>query len=144
MYTKDEAIETYVMGMDDNDLMNLVSYINSYDGSFSNCVWYDMELLDEFLSEKTPTEILNMAWFGSKSGFNPNRDYFKFDAYENLVSGYDVDVVADIKDNLSDIIEHLQNDCYGDTGDFILDDIVRADDDAMFNDDFEEIESEEE
>lgn len=145
MMTKNEAIKAYVMGMDDDDLINLASYINSYDGSFPDCEWFNMEELDDFLSDKSPTEILNMAWFGNDDyGFNPNRDYFKVDAYGNMVSGYDVDVVSDINDNLYDIINHLQNGYCGDTGDFILDDIVRADDDAMFDDDFEEIESEEE
>lgn len=144
MYTKDEAIETYVMGMDDDELMNMVSYINSCDGSFPDCEWFEMELLDALLESKTPTEILNMSWFGSQEGFNPNRDYFKFDAYGNLVSGYDVDVVSDIKDSMEDIIEHLQNGCCGETDDFILDAIINADDAAMFDENFEEVEEDDE
>ncbi|WP_317303987.1 hypothetical protein [Allisonella histaminiformans] len=140
MLNRNDAIEMYVTDM---DLISLVNALNSWDGSFENCQWYDMDELDDFLSGSTPTEILNMGWFGSKSGFNPNRDYFKFDAYENLVSGWDVDVVADIEDSLPDIIDYLQRQDVGHTDDDTLDAIIEADDTAMFDEEtFEQVEEE--
>lgn len=143
MFTREEAIRNYVKNMYDEELMSLVNALSSWDGSFEECQWYDMDELDDFLSGSTPTEILNMGWFGSKSGFNPNRDYFKFDAYENLVSGWDVDVVADIEDSLPDIIDYLQRQDVGHTDDDTLDAIIEADDTAMFDEEtFEQVEEE--
>lgn len=133
MFTREEAIRNYVKNMYDEELMSLVNALNSWDAPFENCQWYDMEELDEFLSNSTPTEILNMGWFGSERGFNPNRDYFKFDAYGNLVSGYDVDVVADIEDFIPDIIDYLQGETVGHTDDDTLDSIIEADSDALFD-----------
>lgn len=143
MFTREEAIRNYVKNMYDEELMSLVNALNSWDGSFEGCQWYDMGELDDFLSGSTPTEILNMGWFGSKGGFNPNRDYFKFDAYENLVSGWEEDVVADIKDLIPDIIDYLQRQDVGHTDDDTLDAIIEADDTAMFDEEtFEQVEEE--
>lgn len=142
MFTREEAIRNYVKNMYDEELMSLVNALNSWDDSFDECQWYDMEALDGFLSGSTPTEILNMGWFGSERGFNPNRDYFKFDADGNLVSGWDIDVVADIKDFIPDIIDYLQRQTVGHTEDDTLDAIIEADDGSMFDEDFEQIEEE--
>lgn len=143
MLNRNDAIEMYVKNMDDGDLMSLVNSLNSWDGSFEECQWYDMDELDDLLSGSTPTEILNMGWFGSERGFNPNRDYFKFDAYGNLVSGYDVDVVADIEDFVPDIIDYLQGQTVGHTDDDTLDAIIEADEGAMFDEEtFEQVDEE--
>lgn len=142
MLNRNDAIEMYVKNMYDEELMSLVNALNSWDDSFDGCQWYDMEELDGFLSGSTPTEILNMGWFGSERGFNPNRDYFKFDAYGNLVSGWDIDVVADIKAFIPDIIDYLQRQTIGHTDDDTLDAIIEADDGSMFDEDFEQIEEE--
>ena len=143
MLNRNDAIEMYVKNMYDGELMSLVNALNSWDGSFEGCQWYDMGELDDFLSGSTPTEILNMGWFGSKSGFNPNRDYFKFDAYENLVSGWEEDVVADIKDLIPDIIDYLQRQTVGHTDGDTLDAIIEANDTAMFDEEtFEQVEEE--
>lgn len=143
MLTREDAIRAYVENMDDDELMSLVNSLNSWDGSFDGCQWFPMDELDEFLSGSTPTEILNMGWFGEERGFNPNRDYFKFNAYGNLVSGYDCDVVADIKDFVPDIIDYLQGETVGHTENSTLDDIIEADESAMFDEDtFEQVDDE--
>lgn len=143
MLSRNDAIEMHVKNMEGDDLMSLVNALNAWDGSFENCQWYDMDELDEFLSGSTPAEILNMGWFGSERGFNPNRDYFKFNAYGNLVSGYDVDVEADIEDFIPDIIDYLQGQTVGHTDDDTLDAIIEADEGAMFDEDtFEQVDEE--
>jgi dipeptidase len=57
-------------------------------------------MLDEFFSTTNPTELLQRAYFGrdddtwttdghenkTYGAFNPNRDYFTFNGYGNLVS----------------------------------------------------------
>ena len=61
MLNRNDAIEMYVKNMYDEELMSLVNALNSWDGPFENCQWYDMDELDDLLSGSTPTEILSMA-----------------------------------------------------------------------------------
>ena len=83
-----------------------------------------MDRLDEIYQGKEATEILRRAYFGrdddsyyyDENGkrfygeFNPNRDYFYFDGYENLVSTDKRDY-SDYLDiyNVQDIID---NECH--------------------------------
>ena len=77
-----------------------------------------MKELDVIYQSKEATEILRRAFFGyddayakseQRATFNPNRDYFYFNGYGNLVSTdeldysdyLDVDCVQDIIDNES-------------------------------------------
>lgn len=76
----------------------------------------DMDMLPEYFNGDNIFNILNRAFFGSdqfynNSSFNPNRDFFTFNGYGNLISlerigwnqyanefmynGLDVDVVID-------------------------------------------------
>lgn len=88
--------------------------------SWNGCLFDDrvtpMEELDDFYQGVEPSEILRRAFFGYdepyaktdvKSSFNPNRDYFYFNGYGNLVSTdepdysdyLDEDFVQNIIDN---------------------------------------------
>lgn len=67
--------------------------LDSYNGWLGDSRCYDMYLLDEFFSGCTPLEVLERAYFGRDddnggdfSEFNPNRNYFYFNGYGNLVS----------------------------------------------------------
>ena len=64
--------------------------LDAYEGYLDDRRYFDMVDLAMFLDAKNPKEILNMAFFGSDedshAGFNPNRAYFRFDGYGNLVS----------------------------------------------------------
>lgn len=135
--TREEAIRNYVEHLIGDDLVSLLSYMNAYDGSFEESVYHDMDEFDEFLSYLTPMEIAQMVFYGGE--FNPNDEYFHFNAYGNLESANWGDVVAKAEDLIDDIIDHLVT-CYiGDTPWPDLDDLVYADEDAVFNEDFEEI-----
>ena len=138
--TREEAIRNYVEHLIGDDLVHLLQHINSYDGSFDDCVYYDMDEFDDFMSNYTPMEIAQMIFFG---GFNPNNDYFHFNAYGNLESANWRDVVDVAEDLVDDIADHLVNYYSGDTPWPDLDHLVDADNDAIFNDDFEEVEEEE-
>lgn len=99
-----EAIIEYFRGNEDvfNDCMEELDSYNGYLGDDRYC---SMEDLDEIFRETEPSELLSRAFFGydedawttDKYGnkeygaFNPNRDYFRFNGYGNLVS-------ADYKD----------------------------------------------
>jgi hypothetical protein len=86
---------------DNNEIFNeCIAELDSYNGYLGDNRYYEMELLNEIFSENEPLEILNRAFFGHDeddwhtdgsgnkiySEFNPNKDYFKFNGYGNLIS----------------------------------------------------------
>ena len=88
------------------DLFNAtIEELDSWNGYLGDDRYYPMDELPEILYGKDPIDLLNMAYFGKdeenyhidSSGnkiydsFNPNREYFTFNSYGNLVS-------ADYKD----------------------------------------------
>ena len=137
--TREQAIRNYVEHLIGDDLAQLLQHMNSYDGCFDDAAYYDMDSFDELLDGYTPSEIARMIWFGE---FNPNDEYFHFNAYGNLASANWGDVEAEAEDLKDDIIDHLTHYYSGDTPWPDLDDLVGADDDAIFNEDFEEVEEE--
>ena len=82
-----------------------IEELNSYNGYLGDDRYYSMDELDEFYNGVKPSEILSRAFYGYDSetyttdgcgnreygAFNPNRDYFTYNGYGNLVS-------ADYKD----------------------------------------------
>lgn len=82
-----------------------IEELDGYNGYLGDDRYYDMDELDELHRGTEPSELLNLAFFGydedtyttDSSGsktygaFNPNREYFKYNGYGNLVS-------ADYKD----------------------------------------------
>lgn len=138
--TREQAIRNYVEQLNGDDLTYLLQHMNGYDGCFEEETYYDMDEFDEFLSGRTPMEIAQMIFFGD---FNPNNDYFRFNVYGNLKSAEWPDVVAEAEDLESDIIDHLVHYYSGDTPWPDLDDLVYADADTVFNEDYEEVDEEE-
>ena len=136
--TREQAIKSYVEQLSGDDLAILLQHMNGYDGCFEESTYYDMDEFDEFLSNCTPSEIARMIFFGDD--FNPNDEYFRFNAYGNLESAICRDVEAEAEDLKDDIIEHLVNYYSGDTPWAGLDHLVNANDDTLFDDDFEEVE----
>ena len=140
--TREQAIRNYVENLSNGELVELLQHMNGYDSCFDDCVYYDMAEFDEFMSDYTPMEIAQMIFYGG--GFNPNHDFFRFNGYGNLESAHWCDVEAEAEDLKDDIIDHLVNYYSGDTPWPELDHLVDADDDALFNDDLEEVDEEEE
>lgn len=80
-----------------NDCMEELDGYNSY---LCDNRYYSMDELDEFYRDFDPLEILRRAYYGrdddtyttdssgnkTYSEFNPNRDYFYYNGYGNLVS----------------------------------------------------------
>lgn len=139
--TREQAIRNYVEQLNGDDLTYLLQHMNGYDGCFEEATYYDVDEFDELLSGRTPMEIARMIFYGD---FNPNNEYFRFNAYGNLESADWHDVVAEAEDLVDDIIYHLVNYYSGDTPWRDLDDLVYADDDTVFNEDFEEVEEDDE
>lgn len=102
--------------------------LDSWNGYLGDERAEPMEYLDEIYQGTWPTEILMRAYFGhdddtwhEENGekvygeFNPNRDYFYFNAYGNLVS-------TDYKDYSSFLDEYfvqeiIDNECHLDLSD---------------------------
>ena len=94
-----KAIEEYFK--ENEDVFNdCIEELDGYNGYLGDDRYYSMEELDELYSGESATEILRRAFYGydedtsteeSHTEFNPNRDYFRFNGYGNLVS-------ADYKD----------------------------------------------
>lgn len=99
--------------MKENTINKIIDYFNENEEIFNECIeeldgyngylgderYYYMDELNELYSGAEPIEILNRAYFGHDSSyhtdahgnkeyseFNPNRDYFTFNGYGNLIS----------------------------------------------------------
>ena len=138
--TREQAITTYVEILSNGELVELLQHMNSYDGCFDYCVYFDMAEFDDLMSDYTPMGIAQMIFFGGD--FNPNHDFFRFNGYGNLESANWHDVEAEAEDLKDDIIDHLVNYYSGDTPWAGLDYLVDSDDDTLFNDDLEEVDEE--
>ncbi len=110
--TKEQITNTIIEYFENNeDVFNdCIEELDNYNGYLNDCRYYEMEMLNDFYNETEPIELLNRAFFGhdddtwttDASGnkiygeFNPNREYFYYNGYGNLVSS-----------NYKDYSEHL-------------------------------------
>lgn len=100
--TREQIIDDIIDFFDDNDdaLTECIEDLDTYNGYLGDDRYYDMEMLDEFYAGADPTEILRRAFYGHDAeswntdsrgekvygAFNPNRDYFRYSGYGNLIS----------------------------------------------------------
>lgn len=98
MKTKKELLKE--LFENDEKLFNTtIEELDSYNGYLSDNCFYEMELLNEFYHNVDPIELLQRAYFGRDenyytdsrgekiySEFNPNKDYFTYNGYGNLIS----------------------------------------------------------
>lgn len=103
----ERIIATAIAYFEENetDFNACIEDLDSYNGYLNGGRYYDMYELSEIYHDADPIELLNRAYFGYDSesyvtdshgekhydAFNPNREYFTFNGYGNLVS-------ADYKD----------------------------------------------
>lgn len=102
--TAEEKIIAYFEENEDS-FNEIIEDLDSYNGFLGDDRYFEMEMLDEFYSGQEPTEILNRAFYGyddtytdadgnHPEPFNPNRPFFYYNGYGNLVSSYDKDYSA--------------------------------------------------
>lgn len=100
--------------MKKNTIEKIIAYFEENENVFNACIeeldgwngylnddrYYEMEMLQEFYHGVDPIELLQRAYYGHDDDtwttdshgnkehgpFNPNRDYFKYNGYGNLVS----------------------------------------------------------
>lgn len=106
--TTEQIIDNIIDYFESNeDIFNqAIEELDSYNGYLGDDRYYDMYDLDEFYRDTEPTELLMRAFYGYDedswtvnecgerehyNSFNPNRDYFRYNGYGNLIS-------ADYKD----------------------------------------------
>lgn len=132
---KEQAVKNYVENMETSELRNLVYDINSSNGELDWLVWEDMDCLDELLCERTPTEIAQMIFYGD---FRICDDYFQVDGYDNLVScnayNWD-DQLEKYKEDIVDVLMWFD----GDVSDDTLQNIIGSPNDALFDENYDEI-----
>lgn len=106
----DEIIE--VFESDEELFIEAIEEIDDWNGFLGNDRYFEMGLLEDVLDGRDIEDVLNMAYFGKDedswneySSFNPNRNYFRFNGYGNLVS-------ADYKDYSYCLNEDFVGDLY--------------------------------
>ena len=104
---RERVIEKIVEYFKENeDIFNdCIEDLDSYNGYLGDDRYYSMDEFDDLYSGVEPSEVLRRAFYGhdeetfttdahgdrTYGAFNPNREYFTFNGYGNLVS-------ADYKD----------------------------------------------
>ena len=104
MFTNTEKI-IHFFNVNEELFNQCIEELDNYNGYLGDYRYYSMDELDELYTGTEPSEILKRAFFGydedtytmDNSGsvqhgqFNPNREFFRYNGYGNLVS-------ADYKD----------------------------------------------
>ena len=100
--TAEEIIADIITYFKDNkDVFNdCMDELDEYNGYLGDNRYYSMDMLEEFYRGSDPLEILRRAYYGRDDNtwttgsngdkiygeFNPNREYFYYNGYGNLVS----------------------------------------------------------
>jgi hypothetical protein len=102
MTNREKTIGKIISYFEENEEIfnTCIEELDSYNGYLNGDRFYEMEVFDEFYSATDPLEVLRRAFYGYDAdtyhtdsyghreygAFNPNRDYFSFNGYGNLVS----------------------------------------------------------
>jgi len=103
--TKYEIIKNWVENeASDDDLIQIVNEVNSYNGNLEEYCCYEVEMLNEFFCDTKPTDLLQKL----ASDFDINTDYIKFTIY-GVESTTLEDMVDEIKNYAEDIAEAIED-----------------------------------
>ena len=96
------AVEKIIDYFKDNENIfnQAIEELDSWNGYLNDDRYYEMEMLNEFYNGTDPIELLQRAYYGydadttytdthggeHRGEFNPNREYFTYNGYGNLVS----------------------------------------------------------
>ena len=98
-----KKLESYLL--DNMDVTGyMVREINAWGGYLEHLEYFDMEEFDLVLEGYTPSEVANRIFYGS---FNPNDEYFRFNAYANLESANEWEIEEEYRDNISEIASYI-------------------------------------
>lgn len=103
----------------EDDFTNDVEELDNWNGCLYDDKIYPMEDLNEIYQGANPEEILRRAFYGydepvnkddQRRPFNPNRNYFYFNGYGNLVSIDNRDYSSYLDDDF--IQDIINNECH--------------------------------
>ena len=102
MKTREQLTADIIQYFKDNEetFYSCIEELDAYNGYLGDDRYYEMYMLNEFYSNCSPLEVLERAYYGRDADswttdargdrtygeFNPNRDYFRYNGYGNLVS----------------------------------------------------------
>jgi hypothetical protein len=131
--TKEEITKDIIEWFSENEdaFNDCIEELDNYNGYLGDDRYYCMDELNDLFCDCDKIEILNRAFFGydednyitdsygrvEHRSFNPNRDYFRFNGYGNLVSAnykdysaqldhYAVEEIADNRSNIYSIEDY--------------------------------------
>lgn len=100
--TKEELTNAIIEYFENNEevFTACIEELDNYNGYLNDNRCYEMEMLKEFYTGTEPLELLNRAFFGhdddtwttdangikTYGAFDPNREYFYYNGYGNLIS----------------------------------------------------------
>ena len=98
-----KKLESYLL--DNMDITGyMVREINAWGGYLEYLEYFNMEELDFVLEDYTPSEVASRIFYGD---FNPNDEYFRFNAYANLESANEWDIEEEYRDHISEIANYI-------------------------------------
>lgn len=120
--TRQEQIKKIITYLEENEeaAANCIEQLDDYNGFLDFNRYYNMEDLPMFY-ENDIENLLERIYFGydedygmedKTSQFNPNREYFKYSGYGNLVSSSEKDYSSFIDDSLIEELEKYRDDIY--------------------------------
>ena len=143
MKTRDDIINQIIQYFKENDdvFTDCIEQLDNYNGYLTDDRYFYMEDLNEFYRDSEPIELLYRVfygydadnWYTTKEGerinreFNPNREYFYYNGYGNLVSSDYKDYSAHLDHYIID--EFLEN----------IDEIYSIDDNDELKELFDEL-----
>lgn len=103
-------VKEYLLAHDDDELIEVVQAINSFNGSLDFLQWFDND--EEFFNTffyNNPMELARAIYYGDYEFWH---DYVRFNGYGNLESSDRYGVVKECKEYIDDIVNELL-DCWG-------------------------------
>ena len=121
---RDKKIEMVIEYLKENeDIFNeLIEELDGYNGYLGDDRYYEMDMLDEFYCNVKPSEFINRVYYGRDDDtwttdahgnrtygeFNPNREYFYYNGYGNLVSSDYKDYTGKLDSYfIEDVLENI-------------------------------------
>ena len=128
MRTKEQITNAIIAYFKNNeDIFNsCIEELDSYNGYLNDDRYYEMEMLNEFYHGTEPTELLYRVFYGydedtyttdscgnkTHGEFNPNREYFRYNGYGNLLSANYKDYSAHLDSYAIESMSENRQDIY--------------------------------